>query len=237
MYRNVPSILVAVRVAVSCLLIFLFAAGSARSQTDRNSYSLLVASGFLCDPGESGGCHAIVKSASGDSYEISGAGTFSPQNKSVKAAGTFNHKSTKGNMLETGVWIASDLISFSSYGSAPAALLPKGPAFGTAHVGPRFSSMPSGPTPTGGLAAMRILMIPVSGTNQTALLEVNCALGDVPRERSTEGIRLTVERNGTEFSEEASGRVMFLSTWFEVRMQPNPRERKITLPTSQLQNN
>ena len=45
----------------------------------------------------------------------------------------------------------------------------------------------------------------------TAVLQVNCALGDVPRERSVEGIRLAVEKDGTEFSEEVTGRVMFLS--------------------------
>ena len=44
-----------------------------------------------------------------------------------------------------------------------------------------------------------------------AVLQVNCALGDVPRERSVEGIRLNIERNGGEFSEEAGGRVMFLA--------------------------
>jgi len=44
-----------------------------------------------------------------------------------------------------------------------------------------------------------------------AMLQLNCALGDVPRERSVEGIRLAFERNGSEFSEEVGGRVMFLS--------------------------
>ncbi|MGB9432622.1 MAG: hypothetical protein WBQ89_10305 [Candidatus Acidiferrum sp.] len=48
------------------------------------------------------------------------------------------------------------------------------------------------------------------------MLQVNCALGDVPRERSVEGIRLNVERNGGEFSEEVGGRVMFLAMRPEV---------------------
>jgi hypothetical protein len=43
------------------------------------------------------------------------------------------------------------------------------------------------------------------------VLQVNCALGDAPPGRSIEGIRLTLEKNGTEFSEEGSGRVMFLT--------------------------
>jgi hypothetical protein len=93
-------------------------AGSARAQISSANYTILVASGFLCESGDSGSCPAVTKSANGDSYEISGAGTFEPQNKSVKAAGTFNHKSTNGNVLETGVWTASELISFGSYGIA-----------------------------------------------------------------------------------------------------------------------
>jgi hypothetical protein len=38
----------------------------------------------------------------------------------------------------------------------------------------------------------------------------------VPRERSVEGIRLTLEKNSSEFSEEMGGRVMFLSMRPEV---------------------
>jgi hypothetical protein len=44
----------------------------------------------------------------------------------------------------------------------------------------------------------------------TAVLQVNCALADAPRDRSADGIRLKLERNPTEFSEELGGSVMFL---------------------------
>jgi hypothetical protein len=70
--------------------------------------------------------------------------------------------------------------------------------------------------PTGGLAVFRIRLLPRSGASKTAVLQANCALGDVPRERSVEGIRLTFESDGGEFSEEVSGRVMFLSIRPEV---------------------
>jgi hypothetical protein len=56
----------------------------------------------------------------------------------------------------------------------------------------------------------------MSGPSKIAVLQVNCALGDVPRERSVEGIRLNVERNGGEFSEEVGGRVMCLAMRPEV---------------------
>jgi hypothetical protein len=180
------------------------------------TYAFVVASGFLCDAGDSGSCPAVAKSANGDSYEISGAGTFDPQNKSVKAAGTFNHKATNGNVLETGVWTASDLISFDSYGVAPAVLVQRAPAFGRQQIGSRRLSMRSGSLPTGGLAIFRILLTPVSGTTKTGVLQVNCTLGDVPRERSVEGIRITLEKDNFEYSEEARGRVIFLTLRPEV---------------------
>jgi hypothetical protein len=190
--------------------------GQAWAQNSTSNYTFLVASGFLCDPGDSATCPAVVKSANGDSYEMSGAGTFDAQNKSVKAAGTFTHKSANGNVLETGVWIASELVSFDSYGIAPGALVSGGRAFGPPQFSPKRLPMSLGPMPTGGLAVFHIRLLPMSGASKNAVLQVNCALGDVPRERSVEGIRLSFERNGREFSEEVSGRVMFLSMRPEV---------------------
>jgi hypothetical protein len=66
--------------------------------------------------------------------------------------------------------------------------------------------------PAGGLAVLRIHLLPVSGFARNATLQVNCALGKVPTERSMEGIRLTYEKGGPEFDEEIGGRTMFLLT-------------------------
>jgi hypothetical protein len=186
------------------------------AQNSGGNYTFLIAAGFLCDPGDSSTCPATAKSANNDSYEMSGAGTFDAQDKSVKAAGTYAHKSPNGNVLETGVWIASELVSFDSYGAAPAALMRQGAALGPAPFGPKRLPMFSGPMPTGGLAAFRIRLLPMWGASRTAVLQVNCALGNVPRERSVEGIRLSFESNGGEFSEEVGGRVMFLAMRPEV---------------------
>ena len=60
--------------------------------------------------------------------------------------------------------------------------------------------------PTGGLAVLRIRLLPTPGSPRIAVLQINCALGDVPRERSVEGIRLALEGTNAEFSEEAGGR-------------------------------
>ena len=211
--KSVFSNVITTWAAVSSLV--LLCAGSARAQTGSANYFFIVASGFLCD--DSGSCPAVAKSANGDSYEISGAGTFDAQSKSIKAAGTFTNKASNGSVLGTGVWIASDLVAFDSYGIAPAALMQKGPAFGPPQIGPKRLLMRSGPLPTGGLAIFRILLMPMSGASRAAMLQVNCALGDVPRERSVEGIRLSLEKGGTDFSEEVGGRVMFLSMRPEVR--------------------
>jgi hypothetical protein len=200
---------------VPSLILFL-CAGSASAQSSTANYTFVVASGFLCDPGDSGSCPAVAKSANGDSYEISGAGTFDAKSKSVQAAGTFTHQAPNGDVIETGVWIASELVSFESYGIAPGALRQKGVVLGPKPFGPKHLPMAPGSMPTGGLAVFRIRLLPMSGASKTAVLQVNCALGKVPAERQIEGIRLSLERNGTEFPLEVSGRVMFLSMRPEV---------------------
>ena len=128
----------------------------------------------------------------------------------AKAAGTFTHKSTNGNVLETGVWIAIELISFRSYGIAPGTFLQKDRVLGRGQFGPkRFLS--SRVFPTGGLAVLRISLVATTGEVKNAILQLNCVLGDVPHERSIEGIRLSFDGSGAEFAEEAGARVMFLS--------------------------
>lgn len=197
--------------AVLLSLVVVLLALPATAQSNNSNFVLLMSSGFLCDPGDSSACPATAKANAGDSYEMSGAGTFDAQSKSAKAAGTYTHKSPNGNVLESGVWIANELVSFDSYGVAPGALPNQGLPFGPAPFGPKRMPMSPGPMPTGGLAVFRISLLPISGASRTAVLQVNCALGNVPRERSVEGIRLTLERSNSEYSEEMNGRVMFLS--------------------------
>ena len=191
-------------------LSILLAALPAKAQGINGDCIFLVGTGFLCDLGDSYACPAVVKSAQGDSYEMSGAGTFSTEGKSVTATGTFTHKSADGDTLETGIWIASELQSFDSYGAAPGALTRGGRPFGPPPFGPRRMPMLAGPTPAGGLAVFRISLLPLWGPSKTALLQVNCALGKVPDEHQVEGIRLTFEPGDTKFDQEMGGRTMFL---------------------------
>jgi hypothetical protein len=192
-------------------LILLLCAGSATAQISSVNYTLAIGSGFLCDPGDSVSCPAIAKSANGDSYEISGAGMFDAHNKAVQATGTYAHKSPSGNVLDRGVWIANNLVSFDSYGAAPNALLHQTAPLGPVLLGPKRTPMALGPMPTGGVAVLRIQLLSVLGRSTTAVLQLNCALGNFPPERSVDGVRLTLGADNTEFSEEESGRVMFLA--------------------------
>jgi len=184
----------------------------ATTQSSSANYTFLVAAGFLCDSGDPATCPAVVKSANGDSYEMSGAGTFSPQSKLVTAAGTFTHKSADGTVLETGVWTASEVVSFDSYGIVPGGLMREGRALGPPQLGPMRSRMFSGPMAGGGLAVFRICLLPVRGRSRMAMLQVNCALGKVPAEHQVEGIRLAFEGGRVEFDEEVGGRALFLLT-------------------------
>jgi hypothetical protein len=211
-----------------------FSSLSAFAQSNSGNFVFLLASGFLCTPDDSSACPAVAKANAGDSFEMSGAGTFDPKSKSVKAAGTYTHKSPSGNVLETGVWLANELVSFDSYGIAPNALPRQGMASGPAAMGPRRMTTVRASTPTGGLAVFRIQLLPMSGLSTTAVLQVNCALGDVPRERSVEGIRLTLERSDSEYSEETNGRVMFLAMTPGMSTSVKaPQEDKATEPSEQ----
>jgi hypothetical protein len=205
------SSLVLTWVAVPALAMLLVA-GPAQAQSSSTQYTFVVATGFLCDSADSSACPAVVKSANEDSFEISGVGTLTTPEKSVTAAGTFTHKSPNGVVLEAGVWNASELVSFDSYGIAPDALTREGRAIGLAQIGRRRKGLFGGPMPVGGLAVLRIRLLPMSGFARNATLQVNCALGKVPTERSVEGIRLTYEKGGAEFDEEIGGRTMFFLT-------------------------
>lgn len=216
------------RVAVQTLALFLGAC-PALGQSRSPNYTLLVASGFLCDASS---CPAIARSDDGDAYEITGAGTLNTQSKSVTVAGTFAHKSSNGTVLESGVWIASDLISFDSYGIAPDALRQQLAALPPRQVGPKHLPLSARLVPTGGLAVFHIRLLSISGGSKTAVLQVNCALGDVPHERSAEGIRLALEGNQGEFSQETAGRAIFFALRPEVATPVKAQEQATAPPTS-----
>jgi hypothetical protein len=198
----------------------------ARAQSNSGDYLFFVGSGFLCQSNDSSSCPAVAKSADDSTYELSGAGTFSAKSKSVTAAGTFTHKSPNGSTLETGIWMANELVSFDSYGVARDVLMREGWVFGPAEFGPRRMPMLFGSMPSGGLAVIRMRLLPMWGPSRAAVLQVNCALGKVPDERQTEGIRLSFEGGGGEFDQEISGRTMFVLTGPGISPKPKPPARQ-----------
>ena len=135
----------------------------ARAQSGAGSYAFLIGSGFLCDAGDSSACPAAAKSEGGDTFEVSGAGVFNPRQKTVTATGTFTHRSLDGKARETGIWIASELVSFDPYGVAPGALMREGRALGPSQFGLMRMPMFSGSMPAGGLAVLRIRLLPAIG--------------------------------------------------------------------------
>lgn len=191
-------------------------------------YIFLVGSGFLCESTDSPACPAAAKAAQGENYEFSGAGSFNVEDKNLTGAGTYTHKLSNGRVVEIGVWTAEELVSFVSYGTAPGALLRERHASERMLPDPRQAKMRmlSEPMPTGGLAVFRIQLQSTTGGARKAMLQVNCALGNVPRERSVEGIRITLERNNSDYSEEASGRVMFIAVRPEVSTSAKMPERE-----------
>jgi len=201
--------IVNVTLVVAPILALLLGAAPLSAQNSAPEYTFVVASGFLCD---SGNCPAVARSERRDSYEFTGAGTFNAQTKAVSAAGTFTHKIPNGTVVEAGVWTSNQLISFNTYGAAPNAFRQRGIAAGVPGFRPNPSPMSLNPVPVGGLAVFRIRMLPASGVPMSAVLQVNCALADAPRDRSADGIRLKLEKSPTEFSEELGGSVMFLVT-------------------------
>jgi len=217
------SVIVKVPRAVAPILALWLGAAALSAQNPAPEYTFVVASGFLCD---SGNCPAVARSERHDTYEFTGAGTFNTQTKAVSAAGTFTHKIPNGTVVEAGIWTSNQLISFDTYGAAPNALRQRGITAGVPGFRPNLSPMSFSPAPVGGLAVFRIRLLPASGMPMNAVLQVNCALADAPRDRSADGIRLKLENSPIEFSEELSGSVMFLA------MPPAPGKSKPQEPGS-----
>jgi len=185
------------------------------------NYNFLIASGFLCDPNDSAQCPAVTRAADGETIEISGAGTLGLANKSVTAAGAFTEKTPTGEIVATGVWTATELASFESYGIDPGALLRDYPQFrrlglfvmaGLKMPGPMagpMAGLAAGPIAAGGVAVIRIRLLADAGSSGEAILRVTCAKGKVPEDEQSDGVRLDIT-GGPAFEEQVSGRTVFL---------------------------
>lgn len=171
-------------------LIAVFAAilGPSHALADSGSadFNYLAGSGPLCglDPSA---CPDVARTVSGETIDIMGAGTLSIHTKSVNGGGTFIHKNSAGQVVASGVWTATQLESFNSYGTSPG-------------FPPNF---------VGGLALIRVHLISNSGESATAILQLNCSIGKAPKGHSEDFVRLAVD-NGPNFNDGVSGFTLFV---------------------------
>ncbi len=150
------------------------------------SFNYLVASGLLC-PLDPSACPAVARAANGDTIVITGAGTLDIHAKSVTGGGAFTHKNSAGATEGSGLWTATELLSFNSYGTSPG-------------VPPNFE---------GGLALIRVDLLSTTGLSFFATLEVNCSLGKAPKGHAEDFVRLAVV-SGPNFNSGVSGFTLFI---------------------------
>ena len=128
----------------------------------------------------------VSQASNGDRVAITGRGTISVNPKSAEAAGTFTHRTSGGALVGAGVWRATDLLEYQSYGC------------GVVHNFPTpGATTPLPPNWCGGAIKMRVTATP-SGTslNIDAILTIFCIIGPNPPnshdDPSGEGITLVV---------------------------------------------
>jgi hypothetical protein len=181
-------------------------------------YNFLIGSGLLCESDDSTACPAVAETASEKTIEISGAGMIDLSGKSVVGAGAFTQKTRGGYIVSTGVWTTRKLVSFQSYGLAPGELqhvypklreLGRSPMVFGRMPGP-VAAMMAGPTAAGGVAVIRIRLLPDAGSPRDAVLQVNCGRGNASPDETRDGIKLAISGGGPNFDEEVGGRTLFL---------------------------
>ena len=79
------------------------------------------------------------------------------------------------------MWIASELVSFDSYGIAPGALLLERTRLRPSTIWPQAFADGSGPMPTGGLAVFRILLYADVGSIKDRNAASELRPGESPR--------------------------------------------------------
>jgi hypothetical protein len=175
-------------VAVLVLVLSVLSVGSVSADSSTGTREWDVGGGTLClvDPP---GCPDVAMADNGDTITIAGSGTLSLHPKSVTGSGTFLHQDSAGNVLGSGTWTATQLMSFKSYGVA-------------------FSVPPFGDL-EGGYTVIRIHLVAVSGAEFDGVLQVDCLLGNPPA-GAREGFRLAIQGADLNFNKEVSGETLFV---------------------------
>ena len=138
--------------------------------------------------------HNTAQAPNGDQVAITGEGVFSVHPKSVEAEGEFTHTDSAGNVLATGIWTATQLLTYQSYGC--------GVVFG----------QPIPPNLCGGRVMMRVVLTPNGTTLQIpAILTVYCVIGDKRPSSAEEGVRLVVPGH-INFNDVTGGENVYIQT-------------------------
>ena len=176
-------------IAALALMLSVLGASSVAADSGSANYVYLIGTEPLCglDPSA---CPDVARAANGDTIDMTGSGTLSIHPKSVSGGGDFVHKDAAGNVLGSGTWTATELLSFHSYGSAAVQGLPS-----------EFE---------GGKAMIRVHLSPAAGgAGFDAILRVTCLLGDKIPASAEEGVRLAVQ-GILNFNKEVSGFTLFI---------------------------
>ncbi len=141
----------------------------------------------------------IAMAPSGDTIEIMGNGTLSIHPKSVTGEGTFVHKGPTGELVASGTWTASRLLSFDNYGPSTDPAFPASFRGGQAQILVHLVGTLAGGGPT---------------FECDAVLRVTCRVpGDSgpAHQGADEGITLSV-KDVVNFNKRAGGATLFIQT-------------------------
>src|SRR5438552_6821901 len=135
--------------------------------------------------------NTVTEASNGDRIRLIGTGPLGIHPKSASGGGTFQHTNAAGTVIGSGGWTVVELLSFQSYGAAPA---------------------PVPPTFNGGKAQFRVQLSPAGTLVFEGIMDVECMLPglDVPR-GTVEGVRLVVP-GVANFNDAISGRTLFIKT-------------------------
>jgi hypothetical protein len=140
----------------------------------------------------------IGVAANGDQIAITGEGEFSVHPKSVEAEGAFAHTTATGTPVASGIWEATELLEYQSYGC--------GEVFGD-------------PLPDnfcGGVVKMRVMLMPAgTALHLPGILTVICVIGPNPPNSingpRSEGVTLDVPGIAN-FNHSAGGENIYIQT-------------------------
>ena len=127
-----------------------------------------------------------------NSFETIGSneGTLTVYPKTVQGDGVFFHEDSDGNLLGSGIWEATDLLSFKDYGTSP---------FLEGLEDPFYDGWKAGS------ANIRIHLVADGGAEFDAILRIRCLLPESNTPPSwAEGIRISVQ-DGLNFNKTVEG--------------------------------